>query len=295
MVSKGSDSLGSGKGTNLEIGKLPAIRIIKLSSLLLHEKPDEERWKSVAQRIARSGHLKHPPVAARDHGTATHILLDGVNRVEALRRIGAAFVLVQEVDLHDRGVILSTWHHAVEGLDGDDMIDSLSDSLRITSFEGEFTSSADFVPRFTGDCVCCIVLPDRRSYAVHAEASPENRVRVVGEVVDLIHRATNRDRVSYTNVSDLAKHYKDFSALISYKAFSKEDVVNLASKGFVFPSGVTRFSIPKRALSFDIPVAFLQERESLEAKQAVLEEMVREKIREKRIRFYAEPTFYFDD
>jgi hypothetical protein len=114
-------------------------------------------------------------------------------------------------------------------------------------------------------------------------------------VAQVVHEARNRDRVSYTNMSDLAKHYRDFSALVCYKAFTKDEVLTLSLEGRKFPSGVTRFSIPKRALYFDLPLSFLEGEGSAETKQAELDEIIRGKIRDKKIRFYVEPTFIFDD
>jgi hypothetical protein len=262
---------------------------------LLHEKPDEERWAAVAERIKVSGYLKHPVIAARDHGMTTHLLLDGVNRVEALRRLGAAFVLVQEVEFDDDELTLSSWHHAIEGMDGDRLIEDIQRATKVRPFDGEFTTDDDFVPGFESGTVCCIVLPDRRCYAVNAGDEAEARLDLLHGVVELIHGARRRDRVSYTNLRDLTRHYREFSALVCYRPFSKHDVLDLSLKGLKFPSGVTRFSIPKRALSFNMPLDLLKGETSAEALQERLDDMIREKITGKRIRFYSEPTFYFDD
>lgn len=280
---------------NLEIGKLPALRVIDMDSLLLHEQPDEERWKPLEARIQSDGLLKHPPIAARDHGSATHILLDGVNRVEAMKRMGARWLLVQEVDLEDDTLVLSTWHHVMEGLAGEAAVERIGAGAQVSRVEGRFTDQGDFMPVFDGDTECLLVLADRSVHAIHTADDPRRRLEIVTAVVDVVHEAKNRDRVSYTNMADLAKHYRDFSGLVCYKAFTKEEVLALSLEGRKFPSGVTRFSIPKRALYFDMPLSFLEGEGSAESKQAELDEMIRAKIRDKKIRFYVEPTFIFDD
>lgn len=295
MFSYDSGEGGPGIKPNLEIGKLPALRVIDLDSLILHEQPDEERWKPLETRIRSDGVLKHPPIAARDHGSATHILLDGVNRVEAITRLGARRLLVQEVGLEDDTLVLSTWHHVVEGLAGEAVVERIGAGARISKVEGRFTAAGDFVPAFDRDTECLLVLRDRSVYAIHTTDDLRRRLEIVTGVVEVIHEAGNRDRVSYTNMSDLAKHYRDFSALVCYKAFTKDEVLTLSLEGRKFPSGVTRFSIPKRALYFDLPFSFLEGEGSAETKQAELDEMISEKIRNKKIRFYVEPTFIFDD
>jgi hypothetical protein len=295
VFSYDSDRIWAGITPNLEVGKLPSLRVVAIESLVLHEQPDEERWKRLKMRIESDDLLKHPPIAARDHGSATHILLDGVNRVEAMRRLGARWLLVQEVDLKDDSLVLSTWHHVVEGLNIDDALTRIGEFTGVSKVESRFTSQGDFEPVFDVETECLLVCRDNSAFAVRAPDESEQRLEIVTAVTDLIHTAENRDRVSYTNMSDLAKHYRNFSALVCYKAFTKNDVVALSLKGRKFPSGVTRFSVPKRALYFDLPFAFLTVDGSVESKQAELDEMIQSRIRDKKIRFYVEPTFIFDD
>jgi hypothetical protein len=280
---------------DLAIGKLPRLRVVRLDSILLHEEPDTRRYEPLRDRIASTGALRNPLIAARDHGAASHILLDGVNRLEALRALAAVFVLIQEVDLDDMHVILSTWHHAFEGLEGEHLIGRLSQSAEVVETAGEFTEQGDFIPSLDRDQACLIVLPNRSCYEVKANGTPEDRLGVLAEVVALLERATNRDRVSYTNMDDLRAHYSDFAGLVCYSGFTKDDVLSLSVNGRRFPSGITRFSIPKRALGFGMPLSFLKEEGSLEAKEAGLRRMIVEKVKRKSVRFYEEPTFYFDD
>jgi hypothetical protein len=280
---------------NLAVGKLPELRLIAIDSLVLHEEPDEDRWKALKARIESDRVLKHPPIAAKDHGSATHILLDGVNRVEALRRLGARWLMVQEVDLEDGSLVLSTWHHVVEGLGVAEMVDRIGEFSEVREVEPRFTSEGDFEPVFDDRTGCLLVFRDRSVRAVSAPDDSAGRLGIVSSIVGLIHTAKNRDRVSYTNMADLTKHYCGFSALVCYKAFAKTDVLALSLNGRRFPSGVTRFSVPKRALYFDLPFAFLEGDGSVETKQRELDDLIRKRIRDKKIRFYVEPTFIFDD
>jgi hypothetical protein len=291
------DSTAGGPGirANLKVGKLPSLRVVPIDALLMHEQPDQDRWRPIRARIESEGLLKHPPIAARDHGSATHILLDGVNRVEAVRSLGARWLMIQEVDLEDDGLVLSTWHHVVEGPAADDLINRIGRTAGVSSVKAEFTPDGDFEPTFDDDTACLVVCRDRAAYAVSAPADPAERLDIVSGVVDIVHKASSRDRVSYTNLADLEKHYSGFTALVCYKAFAKRDVLELSLSGRRFPSGVTRFSVPKRALYFDLPLAFLRGGDSVEAKQRDLDELIGQRIRAKKIRFYVEPTFIFDD
>ncbi|MGD9402495.1 MAG: hypothetical protein PVF95_09545, partial [bacterium] len=87
----------------------------------------------------------------------------------------------------------------------------------------------------------------------------------------------------------------NLSALVCYRGYSKAEVLESAARGRRFPSGVTRFSVPKRALSLSVPLTLLKDRDSLEGKQARVDMLIENKIKQRKIRFYEEPTFYFDE
>jgi hypothetical protein len=222
-------------------------------------------------------------------------LLDGANRVEALRRLGARHVLIQEVDLADKHLTLSTWHHVLERLDGKRLVARLGSLTKVCAARARFTRDGDFIPAYADDVACLLVLPAKRVFAVLDGASAASRLEASQRVEAETASASNIDRVSYTNIDDLACNYPDFSALVCYRGFSKPEVLRLALRGKRFPSGVTRFGVPKRALAISIPVGLLTRRGSLAAKQVELDAMIRKAIETKRIRFYEEPTFYFDD
>ena len=286
---------------HLEIGKLPSIQIIAMDSLLLHEDPDPTRSGPLAERIAADGCLRNPLIAARDHGTATHLLLDGANRLHALRALGARCVVIQNVDLDDEGLVLSTWHHAVEGLSGAAIAKRLrrasgvSVASKVSPIRARLTRQHDFIPAFTGDAACSILLPTGAAFAIRTGPSAADRLDAARAVTDAIRDARNVDRVSYTNLDDLRRNYPHFSALICYRDFAKRDILEFALSGKKCPSGITRFGVPKRAVSLSVPLAFLKDSKSLAAKKTALERVIRRKIRERKIRFYQEPTFHFDD
>jgi len=279
----------------LEIGKLPKLAVVQLDLLLLHEESDPRRFERLTQTIASEGCLRNPPIAARDEKTGAYILLDGANRIGALRNLGARFVVVQEIDLADSNLSLSTWHHAVEGLDIDEGLRRVERFAKVAATVGTFTCDDDFLPNFRKGWACLIVLPDRTTYAVKGGIDSGQRAALARNVFDLISDAPNVDRVTYTSMRDLLRHYPRFSALVCYRPFSKQEVVRFATDRTLLPGGITRFCVPKRALGFSVPLEFLIENGPVETKRATIDRMIQEKIAARRIRFYAEPTFHFDE
>ena len=279
----------------LHVGQLPTVKVLRIASLSFHERPDSTRFNYLKRRMSLDGYLRNPPIVARDGADGSPLLIDGVNRIEALRQLGVPDVLVQEVDVHDSDLALSTWHHIVEGYEPAELVCEISRSAEVIACEPLFTPEGDYVPQFFDGGACTLVLPDRRCYVVRSSRTLDGRIEAMSHVVDVLKAGTTRDRVSYTNLTDLARNYSNLSALVCYKGYSKAEVLEYARRGKRFPSGVTRFSIPKRALSLCVPLAMLRDRDSLEGKQARVDTLIENKIRQRKIRFYEEPTFYFDD
>jgi len=279
----------------LHVGQLPTVKVVRIASLDFHERPDSQRFHYLKRRMSLDGYLRNPPIVARDGAGGSPLLIDGVNRIEALRQLGVPDVLVQEVDIADSELTLSTWHHVVEGLEPAELVREVSRSADVIACEPMFTPDGDYVPQFFDGGACTIVRPDRRCYVVCSPRTLDGRLEAMSRVVEVLKSGTTRDRVSYTNMADLSRNYSNVCALVCYRGYSKTEVLEYARMGKRFPSGVTRFAIPKRALSLCVPLTLLRDRDSLERKQARVDTLIENKIKQRKIRFYGEPTFYFDE
>jgi hypothetical protein len=120
-------------------------------------------------------------------------------------------------------------------------------------------------------------------------------VRNLVRLVDSYQGLCRIDRVSTSAARGLAEIYPGFSALVVFRRFLVEEVVESAAMGLLFPAGLTRFVISPRALRLNFPIAILAEDRAIEEKQQALAEWVRERVGGRHVRFYAESTFLFDE
>jgi hypothetical protein len=123
----------------------------------------------------------------------------------------------------------------------------------------------------------------------------DERVIQLHTLTKVYHRFAYFDRVSYTNMEDLDRNYRTLSALLTFRPFSLEDLQELTHWDRRVPSGVTRVLLPKRALRFNLQLEMLRAGLSLEEKETWLQQTILEKVGDKCIRFYREPTFFFDE
>ena len=278
---------------NIKIGELPELHIVGLDEVVLHEDPDMERVARLVDRFSADGILKNPPVVGRSKGYR-RIVLDGANRVTALRKLGYSHVLVQELDLFDPGLKLGTWHHAIERLEAQDLLDHAV-SIPGVSVEEAPTTPGAGSPENGTPPLAQVHLPTRRSLSIRGAQKLDERVFQLHSLTKAYHRFANFDRVSYTNLDDLVRNYRNFTALLIFQPFSLEDLQKLTHWDKRIPSGVTRVLLPKRALRFNLQLEMLRAGLSVEEKEDWLQQTILERVGDKSIRFYREPTFFFDE
>lgn len=274
----------------LKIGELPHLKIVAVEDILFHEEPDGERVVKLMDKFRADGVLRNPPVVASVHSKPRSILLDGANRITALKQLGFKDVLVQEIDFYDSGLILSQWHHAVEKLGKGYLLERLGEIHGLTV--KEWIPSGQNVPE---GGLARVTFRDRTIFGLCASGDVFKKVALLKQITDLYKGFAYMDRVSYTNLEHLEKNYARFSALVSFREFAKDEILELTDNSIKIPSGITRVLLPKRALYFNIHLDILKSKLSVVEKNRWLAQRIAQKIADKSIRFYQEPTFFFDE
>ncbi len=276
----------------LKIGELPQLKILPIKRIIFHEEPDQERSTKLVDNFRKENILKNPPVVARYSEQDSYILLDGANRLTALRNLDIPDALIQEIDLFDPGLNFLHWHHAIEHFSKETFLNKLNQipGIDISKIEENRISQTE-----NGDLLCQIQFKDSTVYTVHAHENLFQRVIDLKNITDIYHGSKFMDRVSYTNLEHLKNNYPDFCSVIVFKPFSKDDLVQLTQKFIRIPSGITRVILPKRALRINVPLDILRFDVPVAQKNHWLQKRINEQIIDKSIRFYHEPTFLFDE
>ncbi len=281
--------MDNGLNNHLEIGALPELQVIALDDLVYHEETDRSRYAGIVEDLRVGGRLKNPPIVARSRRFEQYILLDGANRIAALNEWGFKHVVVQVIGLDDPLLQLHTWHHAIEQMDRSKIESTLEKMNNVTIAETEPGAE------LSNDSVCRVTFADNHALQVTQADGLDGRIGVLRDITGLYLKSPYFDRVSYTNIGHLKSNYPDFQALIEFRRFTKDELVQMVEQGLSLPTGVTRVFLPKRALGLNISLDFLRMNENLEQKNKRLRSMIRGRIREKSIRFYREPTFVFNE
>jgi hypothetical protein len=85
-------------------------------------------------------------------------------------------------------------------------------------------------------------------------------------------------------------------AIVVFPHYEPAEILVAARDGVHLPPGITRHIIRGRAMRLNYPLDALQDNgDSLEVKNLQLQAWIQERSAAKRVRYYAEPTFLFDE
>lgn len=276
---------------HIRIGELPKLEILPISQIVFHEDHNEERVKTLTESMRRGNILKNPPVVASHVTSGRYILLDGANRLNALMSLSISDVVVQVIDLDDPGLLVLSWHHAVEGFEKELFLNLIGEtkelSITLNKSNGFNNQSKNLL--------CQIQFSDGSIYDVHARPDIISRVHHLHKITAIYKGSRYMDRVSYTNLDHLKHNYARFSCLLVFPEFTKSELLELTSANLKIPSGLTRITLPKRALRLNVPLDILRFDVSPDQKNHWLQNRINDQIKDKSIRFYREPTFLFDE
>jgi hypothetical protein len=286
----------------------PDLRIVPLDVLIEHEYNDVQRTTPLARRLTNETYLKNPPIATPlDDGpsalppsgvagqAARYVVLDGANRTLALSSLGFAHCLVQVTRYEPPFVTLSTWHHLVTDIG----LEAFSSEL--DAIEGLEFREIDLLHARAGlarrDFIAYTIRADGTVYAASTPGSStiHQKNQLLNAMVDTYKERGSLFRATTDNLDEARRLYPALTGLVIFPNYEPSEVMALARDGELLPTGLTRHLIQGRTLRVNYPLAELKSPDSLEAKNARLQEWLTAKMTSKEVRFYAESTYLFDE
>ena len=274
---------------------LPDLKVVPVSSLHPHERCDASRAEPLVRRLRADGVLKNPPVVLPlGQRAESFVVLDGANRTEAFRAMGLPHVLVQVVHPGDNSVRLETWNHLLRCIGIEALIEGLVAFPELALVRSErdratFNLSA-------GASLAYLSFPGERTFEIVGETEPLRwRVENLHRIVDAYKSLCEVERINAVTATGLQALYPDLAALVVFPRFELEDVVRAVTQGVLLPAGLTRFLVSPRALRVNYPLEGLASSRAVEAKQEELDLWLRTIVATRRVRFYGEATYLFDE
>ena len=252
------------------IPSLNDLRLVELEQLILHEAHDEDRLASLRDRIEAEREQRNPVIVSSQGDCC--LVLDGAHRVRALRELGCRLVLAQFVEPPERA---ESWAHLVEGVG----LDELRGLQEIEVSERPGGARLVEVELAGGERI--YLRPREEGLSAEVRALWALQALYPGGVV--VRRVEPNGNLGPT----------EGEALIRYRAFGPEELVEIVRSGTVLPAGITRFRVRERVLGVRYPLEKMKNGD-VPARNAELATFVKRLWRENRIRYYEEPVVLFE-
>lgn len=274
---------------------LPSLEIVPVANLVLHEYHDEQRTPPLIEKLRTSGVLRNPPVVVRMQKQQDHFMvLDGANRVSAFTKLGIPHILVQLISPDKDQVELHAWNHVIWGLSPDDLFNMLGKIPGVKLQPSR--PSQSFQDLMDIQSLVSLHLPNGKVFtALILTVDLIDRVRSLNEVVKSYCETASVDRTSVYQIQPLCDLYEDLAGLVLLPTFDILEVMDIVEAGYLMPPGSTCFRITPRVLHVNYPLSELESAISIDEKNTNLRDYLCECLSSKCVRYYAEPTFLFDE
>jgi len=274
--------------------EIPEIRIVPIEKLMLHEMEEPNRARRLEERIVSDGFLKNPVIVGRvTNDDSKFLLLDGVNRVSALKTLGFKDVAAQIVDYFDKDVRVLTWCHLIQDFDPQYLLEKVKD-IEGVDLEKTGRKNARTLLK-QKKVVCCLFFRNKGTFIIKSKNDLKTRATKLADVVNIYSGSSIVHRTSEAEAEFLLRREKTATAVLTVPVYEKKDVINLAFNEVRLPSGVTRHILPWRALNLYVDLALLKCDVPLPDKNRLVQEMVNQRIVNGKTRFYPGSVFVFDE
>jgi hypothetical protein len=252
------------------IPSLDDLRLVELERLVLHEAHDEDRLANLRERIEAEREQRNPVIVSSQGDCC--LVLDGAHRVRALEELGCRLVLAQFVEPPESA---ESWAHLLEGV-------GLQELRGVEGIE---------VSERPGDHPLAEVevASGKRVYLRSQEEGLLAEVRALWALQSLYPEGVMVRRVEPNGLAGPAEG----EALIRYRPFAPEELVEIVRSGAVLPAGITRFRVRERVLGVRYPLGKMQDGD-VPTRNAELKAFVKRLWEENRIRYYEEPVVLFE-
>lgn len=270
------------------------LRFVGLDQLALHERVDPLRVNRLVSRLRKDGLLRNPPLAAELIPGRRYVILDGATRVQALLELGYDHCPVQIVNYDSPAVGLGRWHHLLMGIDADTFLRQLEHTPGLELEPGEVAEAERSLA--SRDILCYFKLPDGRLFMARGGGDLEAQAELLTQVTTLYEGQVEVLRDPGRSPESLwVQDDEPGDLAVIFPRFLPSEVTRLALNGARLPMGVTRHIVPGRVLGLGVSLDLLQADVSLQEKNAWLENLLRARLEEKKIRLYQEPVFVVDE
>lgn len=246
------------------------VAILDIDSLYLHEETIPQLLEQLTQSIKAKGLIMHPIIVDRN----SLVVLDGVHRVAALRKLGIKRIPACLVDYNNPHIKVGSWYRTIIGASREHIIKQVELAKSVPIKIGQLDEGSIGVP----PAVALIRFRDK-DFLV---SSSFYNLREAYNIIERIEERLKAGglRIRYETERDALENLRKrrVDAVLCTPRLSKQEIIKSALSGQVFASKATRHIIPARVMNLNVPLNLLKdEKRSLSEVNEELSHMLQER------------------
>jgi len=276
------------------VNQLPRLEIVPVPGLILHEDVESYRVDKIVKRLRVEDRLANPPIVGRNRNHRRLIVLDGASRVTAARRLGFPHMLVQVVPYPSPEIGLEPWHHLLVGVSLGELEERAGRIAGVVLERMPWPRAEEALDRRR--ILAAFRSPRRPATALRLAQPRKTGLRPIRELTRLYATDPGLHRISEEEAAFPREWLGEEHVLVMFPRFRQSDILRFALRlEDRLPMGITRHSVPNRALRVHYPTRELRSRRPLAEKRKRLEQFLEARWETGRIRTYPESTTLYDE
>jgi len=274
----------------LEFDLNERLKIIQIESLMTYEDYDPIRTKKIIDNIVKSGYFINPIIVGTIGQQNRFLVVDGANRLQAMRELGAKCILAQVVDyLNPDEIELRGNEHYLD-MPGDKFLELMRrNNLKFNKLKNikhsQLTNLLNDVKNL------CLIYLEKEVYSIPACGTLKNDLGVLNKLI-----RSYKGKAAIKRKSEVGNLVDNIKVLIKFKNFSPSDIVEAVLQKLRFESGITWHLISNNIIHFKVPAHDLITGFEDETKAtAYIKKIIKEKTNNLSIRRYLSNVYVCDE
>jgi len=230
------------------------IAIVDVESLHMHEETVPELVDQLVRSFRSDECVKHPIIVDKE----SMVVLDGVHRVVALRRLGVRRVPACLIDYNNPAIEVLSWYRSITGVSKpQELFSQVKKAGCNVRQVGEFHRKKLGVPPI----VALLKFPNQTFLVNCIFSSLSKAYDLIGHIEERLIAAGFT--VRYETERDALQNLQEgqVDAVLCTPVISKEEIIKSALSGRVLAWKATRHVIPARPLNVNVPLGLLRNKE----------------------------------
>lgn len=249
------------------------IKLEELGKVKIHEEIIPDLLAQLANQIKSDGVAKHPIII----DSRTLVVLDGMHRVAALKKLGCEYLPVCLVDYQNSNIRVGCWYRTVKG---EAKVEELLPALGSLGLEVEKVSLERALAVLEAREASAALLTKEACYLLKGEGQG---IKELYDQVGRIERVLKAKGLGITyeterDAMERMRAGKTAAAILTPRA-RKEEVVEAALSGDVFAHKTTRHVVPARPMGANVPLDWLRGDELKQANRKLIEHLRKRQVK----------------